>query len=211
MSRRLIRLRPVLRRFRVSEGDDIVASEGDNHRSILDALSLRLRQLLPDVPLIRGKRHRPSGLKPDLLVEHPDGRTWAFEVVYGNHGPGHLRDNHARYAAAGVHDHWIVWEGLGPGRAHRLRAPLTQSRLWSAMETPERVQLTQLQRRILETQSGPTRWLLTFAVDVPEVEGPWSPYLALHLIGLEVFQVVDWQGEEAVTVTSEWIPLSRLR
>ncbi len=187
-----------------------MAGESDIHRSILEALNLRVGQLYPEAERSLGKRHQTSGLKPDLLVKHPDGRTWAFEIVFGNHSPRHLRENHTRYAAAGVSDYWLVWEKLGPKSPRRSQPPLAQSRMWNAMETYERYPLNQLQRRILEAQAGPVRWLYTFAVDVPELAGPRNPFFSLHLIGLEAFRVESWQGEETATVTSEWIPLPEL-
>lgn len=64
-----------------------MAGESDIHRSILEALNLRVGQLYPEAERSLGKRHQTSGLKPDLLVKHLDGRTWAFEIVFGNHSP----------------------------------------------------------------------------------------------------------------------------
>ena len=179
-----------------------MAGEGNIHRSILEALNLRVGQIYPEAERSLGKRHQASGLKPDLLVKHTDGRTWAFEIVFGNHSPSHLRDNHTRYAAAGVSDHWLVWEKLGPKGLRRSPPPLAQSRLWGAVDTPERYPLSLLQRRILEAQAGPVRWLFAFSVDTPELEGPKSPFISLHMIGLEAFRVEAWQGEKTATVIS---------
>ena len=67
------------------------------------------------------------GLKPDIYVEHPDGRLWAFEMIYRNAHAQHTLENHERYGDAGVRNFWILWDTLAPAvtRPHSDQGVLT--------------------------------------------------------------------------------------
>jgi len=84
--------------------------ESDAHRVMLEALEIRLRKLFPGSEVTLGKKIQSIGLKPDIYIEHPDGRKWAYEMIFGNKSAEHTLDNHKRYKNAGTHDFWILWD-----------------------------------------------------------------------------------------------------
>ena len=134
-----------------------MAKQGAPHETMVEAFTKRLRQLHPEPPAVYsfGSKVESVGLKPDIYVQHPDGRQWAFEMVHGNSSARHLLDNHRRYASHGIHDVWILWDSLRPkvGPDHPLEQGIMPALLPDAKVYP----LTAPQRAILEMQIGATR------------------------------------------------------
>ncbi len=71
--------------------------ESDAHRVMLEAFQIRLSKFFPESRVTLGKRIQSVGLKPDIFIEHPDRRKWAYEMIYGNKSAKHTLDNHRLY------------------------------------------------------------------------------------------------------------------
>jgi hypothetical protein len=142
-----------------------MAQEGPEHKTMVEAFARRLRQLYPEsaTNYSEGKVVRPVGLKPDIYFKHPDGRQWAFEMVYGNSSAAKLTKNHLRYAEAGISDHWILWDELRP-RSGPPASP-DQGVIASTLDVRQAYQLTKPQQAIIDAQTGDVRYLYAFTVD----------------------------------------------
>lgn len=130
-----------------------------------EAFVKRLHQLYPEPPAVyrEGRRVKPVGLKPDVYLQHPDGRQWAFEMVHGNRHPDHLLKNHERYVQAGIRDIWILWDDLSPKSGPP--SPKDQGVMPALMGETRMYRITGPQCAILQMQTGNIRYLHTFTVD----------------------------------------------
>lgn len=189
-----------------------MAKPGPQHEAMKEAFAKRLRQLYPEPPheYSEGRKVKPVGLKPDVYVRHPDGRQWAFEMVHGNSHASHLLRNHERYAQAGIHDVWILWDDLRP-RAGR-QASADQGVMLGLLGEERIYPLTKPQRAILEMQTGDVRYLYAFAVDplsagrqVAETE-----LMQALAIGVDVYRFVGWDGQERYPATHDYVPMFKL-
>jgi hypothetical protein len=121
--------------------------ESPSHKAMFEAFELRLRTCFPGSKITLGKKIQPVGLKPDIYVEHPDGRRWAFEMIYRNAHARHLLENHERYDSAGIRDFWILWDTLAPAVS---RPPADQGVLTDYLHTRKRAKNTKLLQAVAQ-------------------------------------------------------------
>jgi len=189
-----------------------MARQGPQHEAMVEAFAKRLRQLYPEPPHVfsEGRRIKPVDLKPDVYVRHPDGRQWAFEMVYGNSHAEHLLGNHERYVEAGIHDIWVFWDDLTPKSGAQ---PSLDQGLMLPLLGEERIyRLTSPQLAVLEMQSGSVRYLYAFALNPPDaVRKLFETELMLTLaIGMHIYRFVDWQDQEQYPATYEFVSIAEL-
>lgn len=187
--------------------------ESDAHRVMFEALEMRLRKLFPESKLTLGKRIQSVGLKPDIYIEHPDGRKWAYEMIYGNKSSEHTSDNHRRYRNAGIRDYWILWDSLAPSSN---ALPTDQGVLEQFVEAKKRTKATKLLQTLVSIHSehmkaGKTT-LYAFSLDGLNglIE---NPHRAMQVIstGITVYQVenIDIQ-RKYLEYTSDFVTLMEL-
>ncbi len=189
-----------------------MAKQGAPHETMVEAFAKRLQQLYPDPPTrySLGRKVTPPGLKPDVYVEHPDGRKWAFEMVHGNRSPEHMLDNHARYAEAGISDHWILWEILSPAPPNK-RTP-EQGVITGLVAGKATYRLTRPQKAILDMQGGSTRYLYAFTTNpfgVPRAD-LFSPFIRMVTTGLDVFTFDEPDNQGLYQAILDFVPLMSL-
>ena len=138
--------------------------ESDPHKAAIEAIGRRLRQLYPPsrVRIRENKQLGRMELRPDIYVEHGDGRHWAYEIVHGN--TRDLKEKHDVYAGEGIRDIWIVSDLLIP-KSRRQPASLDQGVMFPAGDEKLYYHLNRPQRELLETQNGETRYLFAFTVN----------------------------------------------
>lgn len=187
--------------------------ESDAHHIMFEALEFRLRKLFPESKVTLGKKIQPVGLKPDIYIEHPDGRKWVYEVVYGNGNAQHILDNHQRFRAAGIHDFWILWDTLGP-RTEPL--PTDQGVLEQLVVAKKRTKATRLLQALATihaeyTTTGNTV-LYAFALDGLNglIE---KPHRAMQVIstGITVYQIEKFAvSSKYLEYVSDYVTLMEL-
>lgn len=191
---------------RTEEGAGVLmGQEGPEHKTMGEAFAKRLRQLYPTALFSEGKKVKPVNLKPDIFIQHSDGRQWAFEMVYGNHHTQHLLDNHQRYAATNVNDVWILWDELRPRTG--TMPSLDQGVMDAALDMPATYPLTAPQRAILEMQSGDVRYLYAFTADPLSAE---VAALQMIAIGLYIYRFEGWNGEKKHEAQCAFVSLNEL-
>ena len=189
-----------------------MAKPGPQHEAMKEAFAKRLRQLYPEPPheYSEGSVVKPVGLKPDVYVRHPDGWQWVFEMVHHNRHASHLLRNHERYARAGIHDVWILWDDLRPKA--RCRASADYGVMLGLLEGDRIYPLTKPQCAILEIQTGDVRYIYAFAIDplgagrqVAETE-----LMQALAIGVDIYRFVGWDGQERYPATHDYVPMFEL-
>jgi hypothetical protein len=187
-----------------------MAKQGAPHATMSEAFAKRLRQLYPEPPTLylEGRVIKPAGLKPDIYVQHPDGRQWVFEMVHGNSSAQHLLKNHSRYMEHGIRDIWILWDSIRPTAGHE--RPLNQGVMPALLPEEKVYPLTAPQRAILEMQTDQTRYLHSFTVSPFQPQLDASAFLSAMMIGLDVYRFVGWGGQEKYVATCDFISLSEL-
>jgi hypothetical protein len=192
-----------------------MAKPSSPHDTMREAFVLRLKQLFPE-PLARYREEREWPLgnrvrKPDVLLIHPDGKQWVFEMVHGNHHIGHMVESHQIYANAGIQDHWILWETLSPSTKAK-DAPLHQRIMPNIGWEWKKYRLTVPQQAILRMQSGEKRFLHTFTSNYNrEQEPPDIAFGQLMMVGVVTYQFERWAGEKEYLGKSMYSPISDLQ
>lgn len=188
-----------------------MAREGPPHRVMSEAFEKRLKQLFSDSECCYSfGKQVANGLKPDVYLQHPDGRQWAYEMVHGNSRPAHLNENHRRYLEAGIQDIWILWDDLRP----RIGVPLSMQQgvfmdLVPSEYTIAESKLTAPQRCILSMQPQGFRYLYAFTVTplAPELN---ADLLNMLSIGINIYAFRSLGQPGAFNVTKSFIPMIEL-
>ncbi|MBN1921821.1 MAG: hypothetical protein JW892_11285, partial [Anaerolineae bacterium] len=189
-----------------------LAKEGAPHATMVEAFDIRLRQLYPEpsTTYSEGKKITPPGLKPDIFVEHPDGRKWAFEMVHGNQSAAHLLENHVRYRDAGICDHWILWDELEPKTSET--SNFNQGVFPGLQEEQREYRLTAPQRAILEMQDGDERFIYAFTLDpFRRIEHEQTRFAQTMFIGVTVYCFEVWRdGQDSYPAKDFFVPMYQL-
>jgi len=176
-----------------------VAKPDSEHELMVKALAERLARLYPDcVALTLGKVVKSVGLKPDIYIEHSDGRKWAFEMVHKNVDSEKIRRNHERYQSAGISDTWILWQSLEPKSGPHI--PLAQGQF--PIDVPKWYELNMPQKTLLSLQPEGNRFLFAFDIGTAEERemiGP-NPLIQAQWTGIIIYDFSDWDGGEACVV-----------
>jgi hypothetical protein len=146
-------------------------------------------------------------------VEHPDGRKWAYEMIYGNKSSEHTLDNHQRYKAQGIHDYWILWDSLAPSTDP---FPLGQGVLEQFVNAKKRTKATKLLQALINIHSehmAPGKAAL-YAFSLDGLSGLIeNPHRAMQVIstGMTVYQVeeIDVQRKH-LEYTTDFVTLMEL-
>jgi hypothetical protein len=184
-------------------------SPDSRHELMLSGIARCLELAHPGVWLSRGKA--VERLKPDVYASLPDGRQWAYEVIYKNAHADAIEAKHQRYDQAGIRDYWILWESLAPERPLDDRA-VTQS-VWISNEVasaPRRYKLNNLQRTLTQLGKG---HLYAFSIHQPILRLVKNWGLKLAMIGLYVYNFSPEQiGAHKTRIEGDWdlIPLAGL-
>lgn len=189
-----------------------MAKEGAPHATMVEVFGIRLRQLYPEpsTTYSEGKKITPPGLKPDIFVEHLDGRKWVFEMVHGNQSATHLLENHVRYRDAGICDHWILWDELEPKTPG---APDFHQGVFLGLQEEQReYRLTAPQRAILEMQEGDDRYIYAFTLDpFHRAEQPQTNFAQAMSIGVTVYCFKVWKdGQDNYLAQDFFVPMYQL-
>jgi hypothetical protein len=189
-----------------------MAKEGAPHATMVEAFVRRLKQLYPEPPAAYslGKQVTPPGLKPDIYVQHPDGRQWAFEMVHGNSNADHLLDNHARYAEASISDHWILWDDLQPKSGREFVAE--QGVMPTVLGDETNYSLTKTHKAILSMQSGESRCLYVFTADAFGIDEDTLSlnFLQTLMIGAHIYQFDGWDNDDVYPAVYEYVPINNI-
>ncbi len=180
--------------------------EGDPHKAVIEAIGRRLRQLYPPsrVRIRENKQVGRLSFRPDIYVEHTDGRKWAYEIVHGNSRD--LREKHDAYVQAGISDIWVLWQELGP-KTHRASQP-DQGVLIHSGNNPLRYHLNRPERELLSLQTGDERFLYIFTID-PAYRGvKLSEFMKTLTIGFEIFRFAGWSGQHIYPADFEFASLA---
>lgn len=187
--------------------------ESDAHRVMLEAFEICLRKLFPESRVTLGRRVQPIGLKPDIYIEHPDGRKWAYEMIYGNKSSEHTLDNHGLYRNAGIHDYWILWDSLAPSSDP---LPTDQGVLEPFVAAKKRTKATKLLQALVKIHSEHTTVGQTalYAFSLDGLNGLIeNPHHAMQVIstGITIYQVesVDTQ-RRYLEYTCDFVTLMEL-
>ncbi len=181
--------------------------EGDPHKAIVEAISRRIRQLYPPsrVRIRENKQVGRLSFRPDIYVEHTDGRKWAYEVVHSNSRK--LRKKPDAYVQAGISGIWILWQELGP-KTHRASQP-DQGILIHGGDNPLRCRLNRPERELLSLQTGDERFLYVFAID-PAYRGvELSEFMKTLTIGFEIYTFMGWSEQRVYPADFEFISLAQ--
>jgi hypothetical protein len=185
-----------------------MAKEGAPHATMVEAFVNRLQQLYPEpqATYSLGRKVTPPGLKPDVYVEHEDGRRWAFEMVHHNRHAQHLLENHRRYAEAGISDHWVLWHDLQP---QTQGTPSPDQGVMTALIEEERCfTLTAPQRAILEMQDGDVRYLYAFTINpLKDIRSPKTEFARFISTGVILYRFEGWNGEEKAVASQIFVPM----
>jgi len=172
-----------------------VAKPDSEHEVMVKVLAERLARLYPDcVALTLGKVVKPLGLKPDIYIEHSDGRKWAFEMVHKNVGGEKIRRNHECYQSAGISDTWILWQFLEPKSGPHI--PLAQGQF--PIDVPKWYELNMPQKTLLSLQPEGNRFLFAFDIGTAEERemiGP-NPLIQAQWTGIMIYDFSDWDGSD---------------
>jgi hypothetical protein len=182
-----------------------MAKPGAPHETMVQALTLRLKQLYPEpeTKYSLGGVVGRIGLKPDIYMLHADGHKWAFEMVHGNQLAQHLLENHKLYVNADIHDTWILWDELRPkaGPDH----PFEQGIFLEMLEGPKVYQLTGPQQAILSMQTGNTRYIFSFTAQSLPSQLLTSELTSSLQVGLDIYRFEGWDGEELFAATYDFV------
>jgi hypothetical protein len=177
-----------------------------------EALLKRLRQLYPEPPCryLEERLVRPPGLRPDIFVQHPDGKKWAFEMVHRNSQATHLLENHRRYLEAGIQDIWILWQDLEPS-AGRPRS-IDQGVMPRFLSEQRLYKLGAPQRAILDMQEGEVRTLYAFTVNTlgTEARAGQSSFSTTTRIGITVYKFEGWAGQKRYPAQDAFVALHEI-
>lgn len=185
------------------------------HNTMREAFVLRLRQLYPD-PAVKYQEEKEYCIvnvvrKPDVLIIHPNGNRWVYEMVHGNSHPAHLAENHALYAEAGIQDHWVLWETLQPFTKAK-PVPNNQHVLSNIGWERKKYKLSAPHRAILSMQSGQLRYIYTFTSNYLKGEESFeTAYGQLQMIGLVTYIFEGWSGEKEYVGESRFCPMADLQ
>lgn len=188
-----------------------MAKPNPPHDTMSEAFAKRLHQLYPDViAYSEGKKVQPAGLKPDIYLQHSDGRQWVFEMVHRNSHAKHLLENHQRYLKAGMNDVWILWEDLEPRSGSK--SSLDQGVLLLAHQEPPHYHLGAPQRAILEIQEGKVHFLYAFTPNTlgTELETEVTLLIQTTLLGINVYQFEGWSGQKRYPARCIFIPMHEI-
>jgi len=179
--------------------------ESSQHKVIVEALAIHLSALFKTKPSIGAQIS--NDLKPDIYIEHPDGRKWAYEAVYMHQDPSQVYAKHARYCDAGVCDHWILWEDIRP---HRRKRKADEGQLFFIdMEDSFLHQPSELQKAILQIQTGDERFLYAFNARLPKtIDNLPATLLARSAsIGIDIYNIQSSNAGPKYLVHHEYHPL----
>jgi predicted house-cleaning noncanonical NTP pyrophosphatase (MazG superfamily) len=185
-----------------------MAKEGAPHATMVEAFVNRLQQLYPEpqATYSLGRKVTPPGLKPDVYIEHADGRRWVFEMVHHNRHAQHLLENHARYAEAGISDHWILWQNLQP-QTQGTPSP-DQGVMTTLVEKERRFTLTAPQRAILEMQDRDVRYLYAFTINpLKDIHSPETEFARTISTGVIIYRFEGWNGEKKAVASDIFVPM----
>lgn len=187
--------------------------ESDPHRIMLEAFELRLRKQFPDSTISLGKKVKPVGLKPDVYIEHPDGRKWVYEMVYRNGHAQHILDNHQRYKQAGIRDFWILWDTLAPATDP---PPKHQGIFSEFTSTLKQAKATNMLSAIasIHAEHLRSKKTLLYAFALNELDKYVDkPHLVMQIIstGVSVYYIEQFDPEgEFFQYSSDYVPLMEL-
>ena len=185
-----------------------MTKEGAPHATMVEAFVNRLQQLYPQskATYSLGRKVTPPGLKPDVYVEHEDGRRWAFEMVHHNRHAQHLLENHRRYAEAGISDHWVLWHDLQP-QTQGTPSP-DQGVMTALIEEERRFTLTAPQQAILEMQESDMRYLYAFTINpLKDIRSPETMFSQTVSTGVIIYRFEGWDGEEKAVASQIFVPM----
>lgn len=171
-----------------------MATPDDRHEIIVSYLVTRLQKQFPQAKITCGKKLQDIGLKPDIYVEHLDGRRWVYEAVFGNRNPEKIRQNHQRYQQAQIADTWILWDELHP-RTGEKTSP-NQGSISAALQPKPAYKLTKPQKALLEIQPGPIKFIYTFSVD--DGMGLFPNYPESKLLNVMMMGIMIYEFDEEI-------------
>jgi len=187
--------------------------ESDPHRIMLEAFELRLKKQFPDSTISLGTKIKPVGLKPDIYIEHSDGRKWVYEMVYRNGHTQHILDNHQRYKQAGIRDFWILWDTLAPITTPPPRQQGIFSEFTSTLKKAKATKMLSAIASIYAEHLGGGKTLL-YAFALNELEKYIdSPHLVMQIIstGVSVYSIEQFEPDgEFFHYVSDYVPLMEL-
>jgi hypothetical protein len=184
--------------------------ESDPHSVMAEAFAFRLRKLYPDCEIRLGEKIKPVDLKPDVYIEHPDGRKWAYEVIYKNSHAQHILGNHRRYKEAGIQDFWISWDASKPLTQS---APANQGILRSGLVVKRKAKLTTLRKALASIHAEYTEnnksFLYYFTFDeLGQVNKESHPIMRLISTGITVQEIENFvPTEKNFEYQNNYIPI----
>jgi len=184
-------------------------SPDSQHELVVTGLGRCLRLAYPAAQLSLGTVIPELHLKPDIFVDHPNGRRWAYEVVNKNIDTRTIKAKYQKFAQADVQPYWILWQTLGPEKF--LYETLTVQSVWvsdEVVDVPRRYELNGLQRTLARLGGG---YLYIFSVHKPLLDLVEHWGLKPVMVGLDIYHFrPDHLDEEWVEGSWDPVPLPYL-
>lgn len=179
------------------------------HEMVASAIAFGLSLAYPAAKITLGTKIADLKLKPDVFIDHCNGKQWAYEVVNKNAAVDKIVSKHKQYQTAGVYDYWIVSETLSPEKP--ISEDALQQSVWLFEEPlpdhPPRFKMNRnLQQVLLQIGNGN---LYTFMLNKPllELADHWQVQMAL--MGVAIYRQTP-KNDAYVELAEDMIPLPHL-